>query len=48
MPTVHSARHPGGALHALRRRLGARPPVDVLPTHCPDRHGHILLNLTLH
>lgn len=47
LPTVHSARHPGDPLHALQRRLSARPPVDVLPTHYPDRHGHILLNLTL-
>ncbi|MGW5768672.1 hypothetical protein ACWEVY_05940 [Streptomyces longwoodensis] len=45
--TVHSARCPGGALHTLRRRLGARLPVDVLTTHYPDRHGRILLNVTL-
>jgi hypothetical protein len=45
--TVHSARYPGGALHTLQRRLGARLPVDVLTTHYPDRHGHILLNVTL-
>ncbi|MFJ5282000.1 hypothetical protein [Streptomyces parvulus] len=45
--TVHGARCPGGSLHALRRRLGARLPVDVLTTHYPDRHGRILLNVPL-
>ncbi|MFF9704665.1 hypothetical protein ACF1FE_26285 [Streptomyces griseofuscus] len=44
---VCSARSPGGALHALRRRLGARLPIDVLTTHYPDRHGQVLLNVAL-
>ncbi|WP_089102867.1 hypothetical protein [Streptomyces hyaluromycini] len=44
---VCSAPSPGGALHALRRRLDARLPVDVLTTHYPDRHGQVLLNVTL-
>ncbi|MFF2367821.1 hypothetical protein ACFVU0_34615 [Streptomyces sp. NPDC058122] len=46
--TVHSARSPGGALHAVRRRLGTRVPVDVLATHYPDQHGHVLVNVDLH
>jgi hypothetical protein len=45
--TVHSARYPGGSLHALRRRLDTRLPVDVLTTHYPDRCGRILLNVTM-
>jgi hypothetical protein len=44
---LHSARHPGGALHALRRRLGTRLPIDVLTTHYPDRHGQVVLNVAL-
>jgi hypothetical protein len=44
---VHSARSPGSALHALRRRLGARLPIDVLTTHYPNRHSQVLLNVTL-
>ncbi|MER7408359.1 hypothetical protein ABT373_39385 [Streptomyces sp. NPDC000070] len=44
---LHSARHPGGALHALRRRLGMRLPIDVLTTHYPDRHGQVVLNIAL-
>ncbi|MEU9575587.1 hypothetical protein AB0D62_38340 [Streptomyces massasporeus] len=44
---LHSARHPGGALHALRRRLGARLPIDVLSTNYPDRHGQVVLNIAL-
>jgi hypothetical protein len=44
---VHSARSPGRALHALRRRLGARLPIDVLTTHYPDRYSQVLLNVTL-
>jgi hypothetical protein len=44
---VHGARSPGGALHALRRRLGTRLPIDVLTTHYPDRHGQVLLNVAL-
>ncbi|MFJ1656739.1 hypothetical protein ACIOC2_36390 [Streptomyces sp. NPDC088337] len=46
--TVYSARRPGGVLHALRRHLEARLPVDVLTTHYPNRHGQILLNVALH
>ncbi|MFJ2217339.1 hypothetical protein ACIQVO_00205 [Streptomyces sp. NPDC101062] len=45
--TVYSSRSPGGALHTLRRRLGARLPIDVLTTHYPDRHGQVLLNVSL-
>jgi hypothetical protein len=44
---VCSARSPGGALHALRRRLGARLPINVLTTHYPDQHGQVLLNVAL-
>ena len=44
---VHGARSPGGALQALRRRLDAWLPIDVLSTHYPDRHGQILLNVAL-
>ncbi|MCA1271742.1 hypothetical protein ACIPQH_34760 [Streptomyces rubiginosohelvolus] len=44
---IHGARSPGGALHALRRRLGTRLPIDVLTTHYPDRHGRVLLNVVL-
>ncbi|MFE2716941.1 hypothetical protein ACFXKI_34520 [Streptomyces mirabilis] len=44
---VHGARSPGGALHALRRRLDALLPIDVLSTHYPNRHGQILLNVAL-
>ncbi|WP_405669579.1 hypothetical protein [Streptomyces sp. NBC_01530] len=44
---VHRARHPDGALHALRRRLGTRLPIDVLTTHYPGRHGQVLLNVSL-
>ncbi|GAA3797743.1 hypothetical protein GCM10022403_034500 [Streptomyces coacervatus] len=44
---VCSAGSPGGALHALRHRLGARLPIDVLTTHYPDRHGQVLLNVAL-
>ena len=32
---VHGARSPGGALHALRRRLDALLPIDVLSTYYP-------------
>ncbi|MGX2992712.1 hypothetical protein JNUCC64_00210 [Streptomyces sp. JNUCC 64] len=45
--TVYSARSPASALHALRRRLGTRLPIDVLTTHYPDRHGQVLLNVAL-
>lgn len=45
--TVHSARSASGGLHALRRTLGARLPVDVLITHYPDRRGQVLLNVDL-
>ncbi|MFG2948472.1 hypothetical protein [Streptomyces adustus] len=45
--TVHSARSPAGALHAVRRLLDERLPVDVLTTHYPDHGGQILLNVTL-
>ncbi|MFD4612725.1 hypothetical protein ACFWOT_32545 [Streptomyces sp. NPDC058440] len=45
--TVHGARSPGGALHALRRRLDTLLPIDVLSTHYPNRHGQILLNVAL-
>ncbi|MCX5063814.1 hypothetical protein OOK12_43955 [Streptomyces sp. NBC_00452] len=44
---VHGARSPSGALHALRRRLDALLPIDVLNTHYPNRHGQILLNVAL-
>ncbi|MET9462155.1 hypothetical protein ABZY05_45315 [Streptomyces canus] len=44
---VHGARSPGGALHALRRRLDALLPIDVLTTHYPDRRGRVLLNVAL-
>ncbi|MFB7655017.1 MULTISPECIES: hypothetical protein [unclassified Streptomyces] len=45
--TLYSARSPGGALHGVRRRLGARLPVDVLTTHYPDHRGQVLLNVAL-
>ncbi|MBK6013560.1 hypothetical protein [Streptomyces sp. MBT53] len=44
---VRGARSPGGALHALRRRLDVLLPIDVLSTHYPDRHGQVLLNVAL-
>lgn len=44
---VHSTRRPGGALHALRRQLGTRLPIDFLTTHYPDGRGQVLLNVTL-
>ncbi|MFE6621074.1 hypothetical protein [Streptomyces sp. NPDC057740] len=45
--TVHSGKSPGRALQRLRRRLDTVLPIDVLTTHYPDRHGHVLLNVVL-
>ncbi|SOR76559.1 hypothetical protein SCNRRL3882_0043 [Streptomyces chartreusis NRRL 3882] len=36
---------PERAAHRLRRRLTDRLPIDVITTHYPDTHGHVLLNL---
>ncbi|MFG2134782.1 hypothetical protein ACGFNV_44510 [Streptomyces sp. NPDC048751] len=44
---LQRAHSPGGALHMLRRRLGSLLPIDVLTSHYPNRHGHILLNVDL-
>ncbi|MGW0955338.1 hypothetical protein ACWDAO_07735 [Streptomyces sp. NPDC001212] len=44
---VQSARSPDGVLHALRRQLGTRLPIDILTTHYPDRSGQVLLNIAL-
>ncbi|MER6094096.1 hypothetical protein [Streptomyces bluensis] len=40
-----SAKTPERAAHRLRQRLTARLPIDVITTHYPDRHGHVLLNV---
>ncbi|MEJ8658832.1 hypothetical protein [Streptomyces sp. MS1.AVA.4] len=45
--TVQSGKSLGRALRRLRRRLGSVLPIDVLSTHYPDRHGHVLLNVVL-
>nr|WSY56285.1 hypothetical protein OG999_43160 [Streptomyces sp. NBC_00886] len=45
--TVQSGKSPGRALQRLRRRLDTVLPIDVLTTHYPDRHGHVLLNVVL-
>ncbi|MFJ8138360.1 MULTISPECIES: hypothetical protein [Streptomyces] len=44
---LQRARTPGRALRALRHRLDAMLPIDVLTTHYPDRHGRVLLNISL-
>lgn len=36
---------PERAAHHLRRRLTAQLPIDVITTHYPDAHGHVLLNV---
>jgi hypothetical protein len=45
--TVQSGKSPGRAMHRLRCRLDTVLPIDVLTTHYPDRHGHVLLNVVL-
>ncbi|MFM9552639.1 hypothetical protein ACKI19_10120 [Streptomyces caniscabiei] len=45
--TLQRAKTPGRALRALRRRLDAVLPIDVLTTHYPDRQGCVLLNFAL-
>lgn len=45
--TLHHASSPDGALHALRRRLDPRLPIDTLTTHYPDQRGQVLLNVSL-
>ncbi|MGQ4332385.1 hypothetical protein [Streptomyces hayashii] len=45
--TVQRGKSPGRALHRLRRRLDTVLPIDVLTTHYPDHHGHVLLNVAL-
>ncbi|MGW1055346.1 hypothetical protein [Streptomyces sp. NPDC002521] len=39
------AKTPHRAAHRLRRRLGARLPIDVITTHYPDADHKILLNV---
>ncbi|MFJ8637229.1 hypothetical protein [Streptomyces sp. NPDC093568] len=41
------AKTPERAIHRLRRRLASRLPIDVITTHYPDAHGHVLLNVAL-
>lgn len=44
---LQRAKTPGRALRALRHRLDAVLPIDVLTSHYPDRHGCVLLNFAL-
>ncbi|MGW1267233.1 hypothetical protein [Streptomyces sp. NPDC002491] len=44
---LQRAKTPGRALRALRHRLDAVLPIDVLTTHYPDRQGQVLLNVAL-
>jgi hypothetical protein len=44
---LQRAKTPGRALRALRRRLDAVLPIDVLTTLYPDREGRVLLNIVL-
>jgi hypothetical protein len=44
---VQGGRSRSGALHTLRRRLGAQSPIDALTTHYPDKYGQVLLNVAL-
>ncbi|WP_206307144.1 hypothetical protein [Streptomyces sp. F001] len=39
------AKTPHTAAHRLRRRLGARLPIDVITTHYPDADHTVLLNI---
>ncbi|WP_349636910.1 DUF6083 domain-containing protein [Streptomyces mirabilis] len=45
--TLQHAKTHGRALRALRRRLDAVLPIDVLTTHYPDRQGRVLLKRAL-
>ncbi|MEU9523259.1 hypothetical protein [Streptomyces sp. NPDC048224] len=40
-----AAKTPQRAAHRLRRRLGARLPIDVITTHYPDADHGVLLNV---
>lgn len=44
---LQRAKTPGRALRALRHRLDALLPIDVLTTHYPDRQGCVLLNVAV-
>ncbi|MGW6890329.1 hypothetical protein [Streptomyces chartreusis] len=44
---VYGGHGPSRTLHALRRRLGTRLPIDYLTTHYPDRYQQVLLNIDL-
>lgn len=44
---LQRAKTAGRALRALRHRLDAVLPIDVLTTHYPDRQGCVLLNFAL-
>jgi predicted HicB family RNase H-like nuclease len=43
--TVVPAKTPHAAARRLRRRLGARLPIDVITTHYPDADHTVLLNI---
>jgi hypothetical protein len=43
--TLAGGKTPERAAHRLRRRLTDRLPIDVITTHYPDAHGHVLLNV---
>ncbi|WP_326742437.1 hypothetical protein PXH67_11085 [Streptomyces sp. P8-A8] len=45
--TLQRAKTPGRALRALRHRLDAVLPIDVLTSHYPDRQGCVLLKFAL-
>ncbi|MFI7294785.1 hypothetical protein [Streptomyces sp. NPDC050121] len=44
---LQRAKTPGRAVRALRHRLDAVLPIDVLTTHYPDQQGRVLLNVDL-
>ncbi|MFE1880171.1 hypothetical protein [Streptomyces diastatochromogenes] len=44
---VQRAKTPGRALRAVRHRLNAALPIDVVTTHYPDRQGCVLVNFAL-
>lgn len=44
---LQRAKTPGRALRALRHRLDAVLPIDVLTTHYPDRQGRVMMNVAL-
>ncbi|MGF0173852.1 hypothetical protein ACQF36_26065 [Streptomyces sp. Marseille-Q5077] len=44
---LQRAKTPGRAVRALRQRLKAVLPIDVLTTHYPDQQGRVLLNVAL-